>query len=113
MFPTTLTTHESKVAYVQHYLTAVERGEEMCPLVIAGGGATGKSFVINEIAGTSNIPIVVIHDNTHRYFPGKSPDSNVCAMIFTTLGLEDDIKVAAYFHSKLVQFKPDVSYLLA
>jgi hypothetical protein len=110
MMPIVLTTHESKVAYVQQYLTAVERGEEMCPLIIAGGGATGKSFVINEIGGASNIPIVVIHDNTHRYFPGKSPDSNVCAMIFTTLGLQDDIKVAAYFNSKLVQFKPDISY---
>jgi hypothetical protein len=110
MVPPTLTTHESKVAYVQKYLTEVECGEEMCPLVIAGGGATGKSFVISEIARTSNIPIVVIHDNTYRYFPGKCADSNVCAMIFITLGLEDDMKVAAYFHSKLVHFKPDVSY---
>ncbi len=112
---TTLTSHAEKVATLRDFLHFAEQKDccscSAATLTIVGQGGSGKSKVLGEILESSSIPIVVLGEDTIQYFPGTTPSSKNCAVIYICLTLPDDSKMPEYFHSNILEFKPDPAML--
>lgn len=115
MIVPTLTTHAEKVAFVKNYIQAVQQAEpdsRPSPLMIFGKGGEGKTKVVQEVVEASPIPIMLLNEDYQggtRYHPGTNPQAERCAVIHISLGQPEDFKVADYFRTTIVEFKPDPS----
>ncbi len=109
--------HSDKVQFVQDYLQgAIPQCPNTQPLCIVGGGATGKSYVLKQVAEES--PVAFCHMNIEKrvcFHSGKfiNPEGRFCPIpfIFETLGLPEDLQMAETLQAHIVEFVPDPSYL--
>ncbi len=67
----TLTTHAEKVQFLKNFLNGhADNVPNDRPLMLRGSGGNGKSYVIQEVAETSPVNLLVFHPGDgYRFFP--------------------------------------------
>ena len=78
------------------------------PLMVFGSGANGKSYILNEVAERSPIPIVTFGDG-YRYFPTHHTSSRLAVLIICN-GAPEDFAFAKYMNANIVEFGKDLDY---
>ncbi len=107
----TLITHTEKVQFLKNFLNnQVEGMTNARPLMLRGSGANGKSFVLQEVAETSPVNILVIHPGDgHRFLPSAKP-SEECVILMMSNGDVNDATLAYHLNAYIVDFKKDPAF---
>ncbi len=113
MIVPTLTTHAEKVAFLKSYIQAVqqaEHGSTPTPLMIFGNGGQGKTKVVREVQESSEIPLLVVQEETPCLYMGSAPYTGRFVTILVNVGRPEDFQFANYLKATIVEFKKDPAY---
>lgn len=101
--------HEDKVDFLMRFLNgSFENYPRDTPLMIFGSGGNGKSYILNEVAERSPIPIVTFGDG-YRYYPTQYTSSRLAVLIVCN-GAPEDFAFAKYMNANIVEFGKDLDY---
>lgn len=115
-FARALSTHVEKVQFVLDYLAGkLSDFTPEKPLMIVGQGATGKTYVMNEVREKANVPYCHMGIEHSRVLFECPEDFQLNgfrypSLIIQSLGIPEDFETAKWCEAQVVQFLPDGSY---
>ncbi len=108
-----LTRHADKVQFLLSFLAGNQPTYPLDePLCIEGPGASGKSYVLNEVRDQTPVPLILVQENRYFVVPATQPSNRVQpVMIIVSLGDQsEEHQAAKYFKANPVYFQPDPDF---